>query len=427
MDGSDGKKLSVKVRSGQAWTRFLEIEVPEDEVTLKLGTVYESFRRSAKIPGFRPGKVPMAIVKQRFADDVRAEALEQLLPEAIQKAMLQENLIPLGTPKVTDVEFDSGKSLKFKAEVEIQPEIKLNKYSGFKIEKKTRKITEKDYEEAIGYLRERRAEYHPVERASVNGDLVIVDLLKKHDKLGSLKEDKLENVEVFLGSEGILEVFNKELVGMSIGEMKNISVEYPADYPDRNLAGDTIMFTAVIKEIKRKELPELGDEFAASISKAKTLDELRRHIWEDLEKKAADEAERKLRSEIMRKVVDGNTFDVPISMLDKYLDSVVGDFKEKGEPVDENTVRRQYRPLGENLIRWTYLYHEIAKKEKIEVTQEERKKWVEGFARTYNVSEERAREYLGKSKRLQDMDESILEDKVIDFIKDNSEIINTQG
>ena len=424
MAESESKKLNVTVTNGQAWTRFIEIEVPAEDVNSKFDSVYDAFRRKVKVPGFRPGKVPMGIIKQRYADDVKVEALDELLPEALQKAILQENLIPLDRPKVSEIEFEIDKPLKFKAEIEIQPEIELKEYKGFKIEKNINKISDKDMDDALNYLRDRKAEFHPVERPSQTGDLVLVDLLKKHDKLGRLKEDKLDDVEIMLGGDGVLEEFNKELAGVRIGEMKNVTVEYPDDYFDKNLAGDSITFMVIVKEIKRKELPELNDTFAASISQTKTMDELKDKIGKDLEARAQDEATKRVRSEIIRRVVEGNNFEPPVSMLDRYLNSVVEDFKSKGETVDEETIRKQYRPLGENYIRWSYLYHEIADKEGLKVEAEDRKRWVDGFAKTYNVSEKVAREYLGKSNRLQDIDESILEDKVVDFIVKNSEIVN---
>ncbi|MEE9553367.1 MAG: trigger factor [candidate division Zixibacteria bacterium] len=426
MTESENKKLDVKVTIGQSWTRFLEIEVSSEEVSSRIESVYESFRSKAKVPGFRPGRVPMGIIKKKFADDARIEALDQLLPEVFQRAILQENLIPLGRPKVTDIEFEIDKPMRFKAEVEIQPEIELKEYKGYRVEKRISKLTDKDVDDALGYLRDRKAEFHPVERPSENGDLVIVDLLKKHDKLGRLKEDKLDDVEILLGSDGVLKEFNTELSGVRIGDTKDIAVEYPEEYSDKVLAGNSIKFMAIVKEIKRKDLPELNDDFAASVSQVKTMEELKDKIWKDLEARAQDEATKKLRSEIIKRVVEGNIFDVPLSMLERYLETVMEDFKSKGETVDEETIRRQYRPLGENFIRWSYLYHEIANKEGLKVEADDRKRWVDGFAKTYNVSEKVAREYLGKSNKLQDIDESILEDKVVEFIIKNSEVINIE-
>ncbi len=134
--------------------------------------------------------------------------------------------------------------------------------------KKVPEIADKEVDESLNYLRERFAEYIPVQRPAENGDLIIADLLKKHDKLGRLQEEKLENVEIELGSKGILEEFQRGLLGMRIGEMKDISVKYPDNYHDPNLAGDQILFLTVVKEIKKKVLPELNDEFATKVSKS---------------------------------------------------------------------------------------------------------------------------------------------------------------
>jgi trigger factor len=303
--------------------------------------------------------------------------------------------------------------------------VTLNKYTGFRVEKKIDQIGEKEIDESLQYLRERMAEYFPVQRAAENGDLVIVDLLKKHDKLGRLKEEKLENVEIELGHKGILQEFQRGIMGLKIGEMKDISVKYPDNYYDKNLAGDQILYLAVIKEIKKKSLPELNDEFAAKVSDSKTVAELRVKVKESLEREAQDNATRRLRNEVIKRVIDTNQFDVPISLLNSYLDGVIEDFKKKNESFDEAEVRTRYRPLGENMIRWSYLYYEIAKAENIKVEADDRKRWVDNFAKIYNLTPEAARQALGKSQKLQDIDDSILEEKVLQLIIDKSEIITT--
>ncbi len=150
---------------------------------------------------------------------------------------------------------------------------------------------------------------------------------------------------------------------------------------------------------------------------------LKQKTKENLEHQALEDASRQLKNEVIKRVVDVNLFDVPISLLDEYLNNVVEDYKQKNQKVDEQAIRSQFRGLGENLLRWNYLYYEIAKAEKIKVEADDRKKWVENFAKTYNITEEAAREYLGKSKKIQDIDDSILENKVLDFIINNSEII----
>jgi trigger factor len=415
--------LKVSLKEGQSWTRFLDVELPVEQVSTLFEMTYEDYRKRAKIPGFRPGKAPLGMVKQRYADDVKQDVLEALLPRAYEQALVQEKLVPLNPPKLSDIDFGEGKPLKFRAEFEVRPVVEITKYIGFRIEKKIQTVGDKEIDESLQYLRDRMAEYIPVQRPAENGDLVIADLIKKHDKLSKLKEEKLENVEIELGSKGVLEEFQRGILGMRIGEMKDISVKYPDDYFDTNLAGDQILFLAVVKEIKKKVLPDLNDEFAANVAKSTNLAELRQKAREGLEHQAQDNATRALRNEVINRVVEANKFDVPISLLDSYLDSVVEDYKKRQEIVDEAAIRNQYRSLGENLIRWSYLYFEIARKEDIKVSADDRNKWVENFAKSYNMTTEAAREFLGKSKRIQDIDDSILEEKVLEFVINNSEII----
>jgi trigger factor len=416
------KDLKVTLKEGQAWARILEIEIPLEAVKEKHDSVSEEYRHKARIPGFRPGKAPMAMVRQRYASDIRNDVLEKLLPEAYEQALIQEQLVPLNVPKLSDISFEEGQPLKFKAEFEVRPKIELKKYTGFRIEKKAPVIGEKEVDEAMDDLRRKLGEYRPVQRPSANGDLIIVDLINKHDKLGMLKEKKLENVEIELGNKEVLEEFQRGLMGVRIGEMKDISVKYPDDYYDAKLAGDQILYMVIVKEIKEQVLPELNDEFAARVSKSKTLTELRQKMKENLEKHAQEDATSQLKNDVIKRVIEANMFDAPVSLLDEYLANVVADYKKRYPNVDEPSIKSQYRRVGENLIRWSYLYYEISRAEKIKVEPEDRKRWVENFAKAYNMTEEAAREALGKSKKIQEIDESILEEKVLDFIINNSEI-----
>jgi len=410
--------VKVNVIEGEAWKRTLNIEVSADEVNSKFESVFNEYRTNSKIAGFRPGKAPMAVVKKKYAKDIMSDVFEPLVSSAYEKALVANKLWPLGNPEISDVDFDENKPLKFKAEIEIRPEIELKKHKGFRIEKNIKKVTDKDLEESINYLRENMAEFNSVERVATTGDLVIADLNKKFDKL--------ENVEIMLGAKGVLKEFQDGITGMNIGEMKDIEVKYPQDYYDKNLAGNEIIYTALVKEVKEKVLPELNEELIQKISKYKTVDEFNTGLRENLEKQAQSDAVRQLRSDIIKNTVESNTFEVPASLLNRYLDSVVEDYKNKSEQVDEEEIRKQYKLQGENLIRWNFLYHEIAHAEKINVSKEDRAKWVHDFSVANNMSVEQARESLGKANKLQDIDESILEGKVLEFAIENSEIIENE-
>lgn len=416
--------MKVNVITEPNCKRILEIEVSQEEVSAEFKNKFNLYRAKANISGFRPGKAPMEMIKQRFGGSVKADVLEELVSKAYSDAIQQENFIPISRPKISDVDLDDGKPLKFKAEVEARPDIDLKDYTGLKLEKKVREVTGADVDNSLKLLQQRHAEYYPVDRKCHDDDLVVVDLIKKYDKLGKLKEEKLENVEIELGSEAVLKEFKEGLRGMGIGEMKEIQVKYPEDYFDKQLAGDEIKYLTIVKEVKEKDLPELNDEFAKNIAQLKSLEELRKTIKEELIRKANDDATNALRDNIIKKLVENNRFEVPESMIERYLKSVTEDFKKRYKDVDELQLRQSYRLIGENAIRWQFIYNEIANKESIKANEEDRVEWVRRFSKAYNMSEETARKTLGRARKLEEIDDTILENKVLDFITKNSEIVS---
>jgi trigger factor len=220
----------------------------------------------------------------------------------------------------------------------------------------------------------------------------------------------------------VLKEFKEGLRGMGIGEMKDIEIKYPEDYSDKQFAGNEVKYTAILKEVKEIKLPEINDEFAKNFAKMENLDKLKGEIKASLENQANNESENALKSDMIKQIVDNNRFDVPNSMVEKYLQSVTEDFKKRYKDVDELKLRQSYRGIGEDTIRWQFIMREIADKENIKVSQEDRAGWVKRFASMYNMTEQSAREALGKAGKFEDIDDSLLEKKVLDFIKENSKI-----
>lgn len=416
--------MKVTVITEPNCKRILTIEVPQEEVSAEFKNKFDLYRTKANISGFRPGRVPMNLVKQRFGDSVKADVFEELVAKALSDAIQQEKLVPISKPKISDVDFDDCKPLKFKAEFEVKPKIDLKDYTGLKLEKKVREVTDTDVDNSLKLLQQKYAEYHPVDRKCHDDDIVVVDLIKKYDKLSKLKEEKLENVEIELGSETVLKEFKEGLRGMGIGEMKEIQVKYPENYIDKQLAGDEIRYLAVIKEVKEKDLPELNDEFAKNIAHLKNLEELRKTAKEELIRKANDDATNTLRGDIIKKLTEKNRFEIPESMIESYLKSVTEDFKKRYKDVDELQLRQNYRSIGENTIRWQFIYNEIAKMEGIKANEEDRAEWVRRYAKAYNMPEETVRQTLGQARKFDEIDDTILENKVLDFITKNSEIVS---
>jgi trigger factor len=404
--------------------RILEIEVPEQEVSAEFENQYNLFRAKANIPGFRPGKAPMDLVKKRYGDSIKADVLEELVGKAVEEALTKENLYPITRPKVSNMEFEDGKPLKFRAELEIKPEFSVNNYKGFEVKRTVREITDTDVDTYLKSLHNRAAEYIPVERKCHDDDLLIVDLIRKSELADGPKEEKTENVEIELGAEDVLKEFKEGLRGSSIGEMKEIEVIYPENYPEKSLAGYKVKYLVIVKEVKEKKLPPLDDDFAKRFPNIENLAALKTSIKGVLDKKANDDADLIVRNDIIKIIVESNKFEVPESMIENYLKSVTDDFKKRYKDVDELKLRQTYRPVGENSLRWQFIYYEIARAEKIRVGEEDRAEWVRDFAKAYNVTEEQARESLGKARKMDDIDDSILEQKVLDFIKQNITIAN---
>ena len=406
------KTLKVSVTEEKAWRRILEIELSQEKVDEEFDVVYDKYKNDSKIPGFRKGKAPMDLVKLRFKDIVAKEVLESLVPKAYEDAVKEANLSPISLPVVKHIEFQQGMPLKFKAEIDVKPEIELKEYKGIELVKKIREITEEDVNRSLNYLREDFAELHPVEREAKFYDHLIVDLVKNQEG----KDDKLENQDIFLDPHNMIKEFQDALISAKAGDEKEIEVNYHSDFHNKKLAGKNVKYTIKVKQIKEKILPKVNDDLAKMAGGYKDLAELKTKIKEGLTKKAVADSENILRNELINQIVKLNFFEVPETVLNFYLDSLIEDLKKKYQNVDEAKIREEYKEIGSAHIRWDYLFHQIAEKEKIEIAKEEIEKWAEKFTQDYKMEKEKAEELLGTPQNIKRIRENILEDKVIDLL-----------
>ncbi len=412
------KNLKVSVTEEKAWKRILEIEVAKEKVDDEFDAAYEKYKTHSKIPGFRKGKAPMDLVKLRFKDAVEKEVVESLVPKAYEDAIKEASLSPISFPVVKDLQFQKGMSLKFKAEVDVKPEIEVKDYKGIEIVKKIKQITEEDVNKSLGYLREDFGELHPVEREAKFYDHLTVDLVKHQEG----KDDKLENQQLLLDPHNMLKEFQDALMGAKAGEEKEIEVNYQTNFHNKKLAGKNVKYTIKVKQIKEKILPEANDDFAKTVGGYKDLAELKTKIKENLTTKSEQDSEKNLRNELINQVVKLNFFEVPETLLNFYLDSLIQDLKKKYRKVDETKIREDYKEIASGHIRWDYLFHQIAEKEKIEVSQEEIEEWAKKFTKDYKMEKEKAEELLGTPQNIKRIKENILEEKVIGFLLKNAVI-----
>src|SRR6267378_399445 len=231
--------------------RELDLEIPADEVTKAMERVAKEFARVARVPGFRPGKAPVSLIRRRFADDIKGEVVQSLVPERVEKAVSEQKLTPVSQPQVDKLDFAEGQPLKFRAVFEVLPEFELGNYKGLEFEMPTMDVTDEDVNKALQEMTERAAAYAPVEgRAIEDGDFAQVKLLGTPEGGGDPLQ--AESVLCHIGAEETMEPFNANLKGANAGDHKNFDVDYPADYPDPKLAGKKYHYAVEVLGIKTK-------------------------------------------------------------------------------------------------------------------------------------------------------------------------------
>ncbi len=407
--------------------RELEVEVPAETVARETKRVTKEFARLARLPGFRPGKAPAELVQRRFWEDIKGEVLHALVPSSLENALREKNLSPVGDPSVADLRFEPEKPLRFKATFEVLPEIQLNEYKGLEVEPGRVELTEEDVERELEALRQRAATSEPVEgRPAEDGDTVVTSLVgmvtKPQEKRDPLV---LEDVRVQVGEEGTLAAFSEGLRGAGVGEERQFTVPYPENYPEASLAGRTVAFTARVKGIERKKLPELNDEFARKIGDHKSLEELKAKLREHLEQARAQREKEVTRQHLLEALLAKHEFPVPETLverqLDAHLDRDVRALLSQGvDPrrvdIDWARVRRDQHARALREVRIGLLLHRIAEAENLQPSQEEIDREVERLARESRQSPDALRARLTKEDGLSRMTAAIRSEKVAEFL-----------
>ncbi|HKD50575.1 MAG TPA: trigger factor [Candidatus Acidoferrum sp.] len=410
--------------------RELELEIPAEEVSKKMESVAKDFARLAMIPGFRKGKAPVSLIRRRFAEDIKGEVLQSLVPEVVEKALAEQKLSPVTQPKVEKLDFNEGQPVKFRAVFEVMPEFELSSYQGLELEMPTMDITEEDIAKALEEMRERAAAFAPVEgRVIEDGDFAQVKLVGTPD--GGGDPLKADSVLCHIGAEETMEPFNTNLKGAHVGDHKSFDVEYPADYPDPKLAGKKFHYAVEVLGIKAKKLPELNDDFAKDVSDAKTLDELKTKVREGLEHQRNHKKKELLHERVLAELTKKHDFPVPESLVEHQMDArlerVVRSLATQGvDPravnVDWVTLRRRQEDRARDDVKAELIIDRIATAENIDVTEEDLTRELEHAASHSNESAEALRARLTKQGTLDRMKAKLRSDKTLEWLEQNAKI-----
>jgi trigger factor len=410
--------------------RELELEIPAEEVSKASEKVAKEFAKMARVPGFRPGKAPISLIKRRFADDIKSEVLQNLVPETVEKAVAEQKLTPVSQPQVDKLEFKEGEPVKFRASFDVLPEFTLADYKKLEIEMPEMNLTDEDVNKALAEMQQRAAAFTPVEgRVVENDDFVQVKLHGTPEGGGDPLD--AESVLCHVGAEETMEPFNENLRGANVGDHKDFDVNYPGDYPDAKLAGKLFHYSVDVLGIKTKKLPELNDEFAKDVSDATSLDELKTKIKESLEHERDHRQKDLQREKVIGELVKLHEFPVPESLvehqMDVRLERVVRSLAQQGvDPravnVDWVTLRKRQEDRAKDDVKAELVIDRIATEEKIDVTDEEVDHELEHMAGHSGESAEVLRARLTKQGALDRMKAKLRSDKTIDWLAQNASV-----
>jgi len=367
--------------------KTISIEIPTDVVDAEFDRVARGYTKQARLPGFRPGKVPQTLIKQRFREQILHDVMHGLIPRAVEEALQTRGIEPVDTPDVRDVDLAEGRPLKFTAAFETVPPFDPGDLSSITLRQASAEVSDEDVDDMMRRLRERAAKYETVEgRAIADDDTVALDM-DRTDAAGHV--DHREGVTVQLGAAGNPPGFDAQLVGLNEGDSKTFAVQFPEDYSVPELANTQQTYSVTVKGIRRRVLPDLDDEFAKDIGTFDSLSALRDHVRHDLEAEAQDNARRQVRSELFRQLSQRIPFELPTSLVDREMDRRVEEFarqlaSQNVDPrqagIDWGQFREAQREPAWNAVASALALDEIARREQITVMAEDVDKEIERFA-----------------------------------------------
>lgn len=425
--------MQVTVEALNPVTKKVSIEIPAERVDAEIEKAYSGIQKKAKLQGFRPGKAPMQLIRRTYSDTMRDEVMRRFYEQTLFKALEEHKIEPIDSPTIESDILEQGAPFKYSALVEIMPEILLNEYTGFAVSKEKFVLNSDNIEGEIKRMQENMSQLIPLGEDAVteNGHTVSVDYTFSVEGFPE-ESSTAEDTELEVGSNRMLPGFEEQLVGMKCGEQKDIRVSLPEDYRNKDAAGKQGVFQVTLKEIRRKELPELDDEFARQFGEYETLDQLRAKMGEYLEKQETERIENELKERVIQNLIRKNPLDVPQSMVKRQLDHMLENLKNrlKGQHMsiemmglDDDGFRVRFRDSAEDKVKGGLLLMALVEKENISANDDDLAERYELISGGNPDMLGRIREYYSSNKAARNsLLSEIKEDKAIRFLLDNAVI-----
>jgi trigger factor len=428
------KLMKVNVEDISTVKKVLHVEIPEGEVTREWDKAYNTLKGTARIKGFRPGKVPRSILERRFGNEIRAQVSGQLIQDSYGEALSEVELRPLGEPLIDPQDVEKGQPYHYSATIEVPPQIADLEVKGLKLKENVHTVTEEEIESQLKILQKRSAKLKTVEeeRPCENGDIVVIDYEGFKDGKPFEPAGRTENFQVQIGSGRILEDFDQQLVGMRPDDTKEFPVQFPDDYYNKDLAGLELSFKVELKEIKEEILPELDDQFAQYLGEYQTLDEIKNAINKNLERSYEAHSKRKLREDIVDMLIEQSDFELPEGLVKAELSALIQDARnammERGIPLEEadqtdEALSERYQPLAERKVREYLLLQSVIEQEGIALTDEALDRAYEELAEAMGQPVDTIKQFHSKYKDGYDVfRQKTLEKQAIQWITEHAQV-----
>ena len=402
--------------------RLIEVEISDEELEPHFETAYRKYQKKVRLEGFRKGKVPIALIKKLYGEAIKQDAIEDVVQSVFAEVSQKEQLRPVAPAKLDDVQYEPGSGLKFRARVEVYPEVELKHYKGLSVEREDYVVDEEDVLDALEDVRESMAVMEPVEEPAREGHFVLADF-QQVDAAGiPVIGKKYEDRFFQLTTNGGNQELSEQLLGVKPGEKRRVLLTMDKEDPEGKGPVQEY-FEVTVKEVKAKRLPDLDDELAKDTGKFGTLEELKNDIRETLVRRTQENSREHFRHHLIDEVLKQNPIDLPESMVQQYLNALVENAKkESNGEVDDETLRERYRPTAVWHLKWELAKDKIAELESLEVTDEDREKYIARLVAERGVDEKSLRKAMKTKKGRQRFEDEILEMKVLDFLEEHAKI-----
>jgi trigger factor len=407
--------IEITTKKSDGVARHLEVKVPLETVADAEDKAARRYASKLRLPGFRPGKAPAAIIRKRFGPAIREEALNSLLNEAYKEVLEREKIQPAGQPRVEHVHFDEGQPLTFELHVEVRPEIVLARTTGFRVQRNRRAVSDEQVRDQVEHLRDQRATWTPLEEKPLPGDLVSVELATA-DEAGAMPEPK--QYQIVLGGGQAIAGVEEVIMELAPGQTVERPVKWPEDFPDETERGKTKAVRVKLVDVKRKQVPDLDDAFAREVGDFDSLDALNKTVREDLDRHADRDADAEVRQRLVDDIISANPFDVPRSWVDQMVEAYIEAYQV---PEDErDRFRGEFRAVAERQVRRDLVIETIADKQGLRARESDIDARVAEVAERRNADPGQVYASLQKAGRIRELERSITEDKVFGWLMEQN-------